>query len=378
MLRGFSKVIDQAASMVPAVLWSGDAMRAMKAVVARFPEVKAKTIGPVRLGIIGLELRLAPDAGQVDLCFPILREDRDVIVALAADETDGAWLREDPTWSGIARFCSHWADPASLAGQYVDLLWFELDVDGEERGGIPVPGVCIALKPEATKRLDPDGWCRLLDEVVEPLTGAPAHEATSAHFRHAMESVPPEAVVRFFGLMLSRGAGPVRFLMGDVPEKEMPSFLRTIGWPGEADALAAGFAELRTREGRLVRPGLNSIQYDVYAGRVLPRLGLECTLDRDGQTENGIRELEFLDALVERGLCGAEKRDALLCLPGETVEPHDGICLLGHARQVHHVKLVADPEGFREAKAYYGRALAVRPLPGTAPRPAGAPVHAAV
>ena len=95
MLRGFTHVIDQAAAHVPAVLWSVDAVREMKALVERFPEVRMRSIGPPRLGIIGLELRLGA-SGQVDLTFPVLREDRDVIVAMGCAPDDGAWMRGQP------------------------------------------------------------------------------------------------------------------------------------------------------------------------------------------------------------------------------------------------------------------------------------------
>jgi hypothetical protein len=359
MLNGFTKVIDQAAAHVPAILWSPRAMRDMRAVVERFPCVKGKTIGPVRLGIIGMELRLAAGAAQVDLTLPILREDRDAIVALGRDQEDGAWIHAHPVWSRIWRFCCRWADPSTAVGEHVDLLWFEFDVEETAAPGLPVPGIFIGFKPESTARADAATWRQVLHEVVDGLTGTAPSAELLDHFEGALAALPRGAYVRFFGLMLSRGAEAVRFVIGGLGRAELPGLLAAVGWPGDADAAAERVLEA-TGEGLV--PDAHSLQYDVCSAGVLPRIGIECALDRGPQTEGHFVEREFLQRLVDRSLCDADKRDALLALPGETVAPYDGICILGHARQVHHLKLVLDNEAVREAKAYYGRSLVVRRL----------------
>lgn len=370
MLRGFTKVIDQAAAHVPAVLWPPQAMRDMKSVVERFPGVKGKTIGPVRLGIIGMELRLAAGAGQVDLTLPILREDRDAIVALGRDEEDGAWMHAHPVWSRIWRFCCHWADSATAAGQHVELLWLEFDVLETAAPGLPVPGIFIGFKPESTARADAATWRQLLHEVVEDLTGDAPSADTLGHLERSLAALPPGAYVRFFGLMLSRGAEAVRFVIGGLGRAELPALLEAIGWPGDAGQAAGWVGEVAADS---LAADAHSLQYDVGAAGVFPRIGVECALDREPQNAGHFVERELLQRLVDRSLCDAQKRDALLALPGETVAPYDGICILGHARQVHHLKLVLDAEAVREAKAYYGRSLVVRRLDPAAGAPTASP-----
>ncbi len=74
-------------------------------------------------------------------------------------------------------------------------------------------------------------------------------------------------------------------------------------------------------------------------------------------------ERGFLEHLVEQGLCTPEKLDALLHLPGQTLEPRPAANLrVGLARRVHHVKIAFDGERPVQAKAYYWRSLIFQPL----------------
>jgi hypothetical protein len=362
MLLGLTSVIDQAAKDVPEVLWSPSAVANMRSVAQRFPEVRTRTIGAARLGILGLEFRLASGVDQVDLTFPVLREDRDVIVAMGRDKAAGAWLREDPVWERIWQFCCRWADPETLLGQHVSLLWFELDVKGQHpERELPVPGIFIGFNPETTIHVVVEAWGQILADVLTSLTGSPPGQTIRDSFELSVRSLPVGAFVQYIGLMLSRGGGIVRFVIGNLSGAEMPRYLETVGWPGEPGALADTLEGLTTSSGRCLHPGARTLQFDV-GGDVLPRIGLEYALDRSVQVDRRVKETAFLQHLVERDLCAPEKRNALLTLPGETVAPWGDICHLGHVRQIHHVKVALELERPLEAKAYYGRALVIRKL----------------
>ncbi|MBW3570477.1 MAG: hypothetical protein KY467_05180, partial [Gemmatimonadetes bacterium] len=100
-------------------------------------------------------------------------------------------------------------------------------------------------------------------------------------------------------------------------------------------------------------PQLGMLHVDVLEGALLPRLGLEYTLERSPQVHGGIAEGAFLDRLVECGLCAPERRDALQAWPGYEVHT------LRHelwpswlVRRVNCIKLVYEPGREPQAKAY--------------------------
>lgn len=363
MLFRLTHTIDQAAEDIPPLLWSRAAVGQMKSVVERFPEIQARTIGPARLGVIGLEFRLAPGAEQVDLTFPILSEDRDVIVNLGRDPKHGSWLREEPMWQRIWQLCCRWADETTLLGRHVKLLWLELDVNHETgaEGTLPAPGIFVGFTPQTTVEASHETWRRMLSDVLSLLTGQAPQPALLGHFERCLRALPEGAVVQYAGLMLSRGGDTVRFVFADVAEPDLPAFLSTIGWPERADDLLEKLRAVTTSpEGERLHRGASTLQVDIGPAGILPRIGLEYQLDRSRQVERGIEERSFLERLVARSLCSAEKLEALLELPGRTLSTWRDLCLVGHSRQVHHVKLIIDSAGLSEAKAYYGQALAIQ------------------
>jgi hypothetical protein len=335
----------------------------MQATVERFPRIAARTIGPARLGVFGLELRLAPESDQVDLTFPILREDRDVIIALGESEEDGRWLHEDPVWRRVLGFCRRWADAGTLLGEHVELLWLELDVKGEAgEGGLPAPGVFVRFGPETTAHVSLETWRRILSEVLTSLTGHHPLAVLTTRFERCVCSLPANTFVQYIGLMLSRVGDTVRFVFSGFDEDDLPSFLETIGWPGEPAELRRHLEATTTAGRERLHRGASAAQVDIGPSGVLPSIGLEYVLDRSRQAEEGIQERAFLEHLAALGLTSEDKLQALLALPGRRIEPWNGLCLVGHSRLVHHVKLVLDPSGPKQAKAYYGRALVIQPL----------------
>jgi hypothetical protein len=365
MLYRFTQIIDEAAKDVPALLWPPSSVCKMKAVVERFPEVQARTIGPVRWGVFGLEFRLAQSAEQVDLTFPILAEDRDVIVRLGQDSSEGGWLREGPVWARVWELCRRWADMESLLGRHIKLLWLELDVDAKAtEESLPAPGIFVRFEPETTACSSRATWRRILSDVLLVLGGRAPQPALLENLELCLGSLPPGAFVQYVGLMLARGGDTVRFVFANLSEPDLPGFLEAVSWPGQPEGFLELLQDIATSKGERLHSGPSALQMDIGSPGVLPRLGIEYVLDRSAQIEQGIRELKFLEHLVERELCSAEKFAALLELPGRNLSVWRDLCLIGHSRQVHHIKLVFDSEKISEAKAYYGRALTIQRLTG--------------
>jgi hypothetical protein len=149
--------------------------------------------------------------------------------------------------------------------------------------------------------------------------------------------------------MLSRARQAVRVYLSRVPGAGVPGLLDDVGWP-EDEARATTRVLDALHEGA---PELGMLHLDVLEGALLPRLGLEYTLQRAPQVRGRIAEGAFVDRLVECGLCHPERRDALLGWPGYEVRT------LRHElwpswliRRVNCVKLVHEPGREPQAKAY--------------------------
>lgn len=376
MLHDMQSVIGDVSADVPERLWSPRAVGQMRSLVERFPATPNHQIGPVRFGVVGLEFRLAADAEQVDLSFPILKEDRDVIVALGDDPDEGSWMRDDPVWRRVLQLCRLWAEDPEIS-PYIKLLWLEMDVDegvepseGTDRSDVPPPGIFVGFHREVTTELSPAGWRRLASRTLATLTGTEPAAEILVRFERCRQSLPEGAFVQYAGLMLSRGADLVRFVFGDVAEDELPSFLATCGWPGDPEDLRRQLSDAATStDGERLHGGAAAVQFDIGRSSVSPRLGLEYVFDRSNQVEQGVEERPFLEHLVTLGLCSEEKLQEILELPGRRMEPWKNDCMIGHVRQVHHVKLVVLPDGVSEAKVYFWRSVSILQLEPDVDRP---------
>ncbi|MEM9553666.1 MAG: hypothetical protein AAGC60_05355 [Acidobacteriota bacterium] len=372
-----SSVIDQLALQTPDRLWPPDAVAGMKALVERFPTAETgPMIGAVRFGILGVELRLGEREVQVDLSMPILREDRDAILELAGHEEDGHWLREDLWWSRVHQLCRRWAEAGGLLHRHLEMLWLELDVlesdatqsDSEAQVGLPAPGIFVGFSRSAGGEADAPTRRQLLQEIVLVLTGEIPDPAVFEHLEVCVAALPEAARLQFFGLMLSRGSGVVRFVFAGLSAVEIRPFLETVGWPGNAEALERTLLGLLSDEDRRLLPDRAAVQIDVAARGVQSRLGLELPLDATTQRHQGrVAEERFLRRLADRGLCSAAKLEALLELPGRSLQSWGEVYRVGHTRQIHHIKLAVGGGGEIEAKAYYGRILTIENEPGAPP-----------
>ena len=161
---------------------------------------------------------------------------------------------------------------------------------------------------------------------------------------------PPGAAVPYAGIMLARARQAVRVYLSRVPGSAVPALLDAVGWPEDEARVTARV--LGAVDGGAA-PELGMLHLDVLEGALLPRLGLEYTLERKPQVRGGIAERAFVDRLVECGLCVPERRDALLAWPGYEVRT------LRHelwpswlVRRVNCIKLVHEPGREPQAKAY--------------------------
>ncbi len=284
-------------------------------------------------GLAALEVRLGPGVRPIDLSIRRLR----------ASPPFPAPERISPPH--LRPFLARWSAPDGPFAS-VSALWLELDLDPGS-GGVPpaVPSVKLPADAEIS-------W--LTDVLLPALHGAPpSHEQRRAiHRCHAAlaELALPGSILYVFSLR-ARGSDAVRLELFGLGPEEILRYLERVA-PGALPTVS-GVVPL------FVGVETVHLSFDVGGGgEILPRIGVEGSFPRLPEREP--RWLALLGRLVARGLCTAEKRDALLAWPGyDTVWTAPGrwpaatagmrgFC----ARSLSHVKVVCRPETAPEAKAY--------------------------
>lgn len=302
--------LDFAIPAPPSTLLAPAAYARARAVMARLPASMARCLY--------LECRLAPGPAS----------DRvDVTVGIAAAESDllrPADVGPDPVWNRLTAFARLWRQPGSGWRQRITRLWLEFDIGAEA-----APGVF----GELSEGEDPRAW----------------REYPPALAR-CDELLPLGAQVRYIGLFPTRGTSATRLCITGLANGAIASYLASIGWPGSTAALNRELDALRGAHSS----GVGIVDIDVETtGEIGPVVGLEYLCQRDSQTRHVFAETPFVDVLVARGLCTAERRRALGDFPRSryAVMPHELWESVLHQR-VNHIKVTFEHDAPREAKAY--------------------------
>ncbi|HEX2080405.1 MAG TPA: hypothetical protein VHG08_22070 [Longimicrobium sp.] len=300
-----------------------------------------------------LECRLREGPDPVDLIFRVEREGAEILAGRNPVISAGHLRGCGPAWEKVAALCGAWLDGRHPGWALVRHLWLELDLDAPAAPGappVPSPSVFLALEDDATVGMETVALLDVLCALLEPLAPGGMDADSRRRVRGVLERRPPGAAVPYAGIMLSRARQAVRIYLSRVDAQAVPGLLDRVGWPEDQARDAAGvLAEVAAGE----TPPLGMLHLDVLEGALLPRLGLEYTLERRAQVRGELVERAFLDRLVECGLCRPERRDALLAWPGYEVRT------LRHElwpswliRRVNCVKLVHEPDREAQAKAY--------------------------
>jgi hypothetical protein len=300
-----------------------------------------------------LECRLREGPDPVDLIFRVEREGAEILAGRHPGVDPGPLLACGPAWQAVAEFCHAWLDGAGPEWAPVQHLWLELDLDAPAVPGaapLPPPSVFVALDENVTAEMDTDALERLIARVVERLAPAAMDADTRARIRGVLDRRPPGAAVPYAGVMLSRPRQAVRVYLSRTAASCVPGLLHDIGWPEDQERMAAGAVAAMARAGA---PQIGMLHLDVLEGALLPRLGVEYTLERHAQIRGRVAEQAFLDALAGRGLVDPERRDALLAWPGyEVLTLRHELWPSLLARRVNCIKLVHEPDRLPQMKAY--------------------------
>lgn len=299
-----------------------------------------------------LECRLREGPEPVDLIFRVEREGAQILAGRHPGVDPEPLLACGPAWCAVADFCRAWLDGEGPAWACVQHLWLELDLDAPIPGGppLPPPSVFVALDENATAGMDTDALEALVARVVEPLAPAAMDGDTRARVRGVLARRPPGAAVPYAGVMLSRPRQAVRVYLSRTAAAAVPGLLHDVGWPEDQERMAAQAVATMARAGA---PEVGMMHLDVLEGALLPRLGVEYTLERHAQIRGRVAERAFLESLAKMGLVDPERRDALLAWPGyEVLTLRHELWPSLLARRVNCIKLVHEPDRLPQMKAY--------------------------
>lgn len=300
-----------------------------------------------------LECRLRDGPDPVDLIFRVEREGAEILAGRHPGVDPSRLLACGPAWRAVADLCRAWLDGADPAWARVRHLWLELDLDAPPHPGgpaLPPPSVFVALDDDATAAMGTAAVLSLLATVLEPLAPGAMEGDTRARVGALLDRRPAGAAVPYAGVMLARPRQAVRVYLSRVAGASVPRLLNEAGWPEDQGREATEAVAAMAAAGA---PEVGMLHLDVLEGALLPRLGVEYTLDRRTQIRGRVAEHAFLDALAARGLCGPERRDALLAWPGyELLTLRHELWPSLLARRVNCIKMVHEPDREPQMKAY--------------------------
>lgn len=314
----------------------------------------------------GFECRLGESAPRADFlaCIKVADGGREILAGQHATTDLPKTLFEHPAWQQVRQFSRRWADPNSILYEQADHVWIEFDVDGPPPN-IPVPSVFFGPKGiqsrigspvQSDVASHPHEW---ITETALPLVlGNFISPSAEQKLFECFDALPVDAEVFQIGVMLARKSEVVRLCVRNITPAQIPAYLTRLGWSGQEGRLRTLMTELSSCVGSI------NLNFDV-SDRILPKIGLECYFDIPQDT--WIKLEQFLDHLVQTGLCLSDKRDALLAYVGQSCESNyelwpdklryisrflNGKFLSTFFRTLHHIKIVYQPDSVLEAKAY--------------------------
>lgn len=241
-------------------------------------------------------------------------------------------------------------------------LWLEFDTT-KSSSEVSIPSVFLQTVPmriDSPKDIEKCKW--VTRKAMPYLEGKSVSEKLEKCFLDIVKKLPRGASVFHVASMLSRKSEGIRVVIKRINPDQIVSYLKSIGWTDKDDGLSKLLKELE-KFVDCIRLHIN-ISEDVD-----PKIGLECFISPD-QYNQGNGWTDFLDYLVEKGLCQPELRSVLLEFPGveqENPEYNFGLDYYipsvklpdkdfskAIVRYISHVKISYEPDKPIEAKAYTG------------------------
>ena len=247
-------------------------------------------------------------------------------------------------------------DPVGEPGRFlvgalarVPVLWLEYDVEGPMALPKPFAFACVqpefGQKPPGSRRASgasvDDEPLQLTWRALEAFQGGPVRPAIARTVSRCFEQLPDFAEVEHVASLACRGSDAVRMIIG-MPREEVGAYLERIGWPGS-----------RAQVEELTKTWLSYLHFaevNLDVGEsVGPTIGLALPFP---EKPHEPWAKEFLQRMVDAGLCTPEKREAILQWPGRERVPLTGHRWPSNLCRTIGAKLVVRPDAPVSVKVY--------------------------
>lgn len=331
-----------------------------------FTEIKnlASNLNDDLTSFFGFETRLMNPDARSDYLIAVsaLKGEREALVNLLEKGNLPKNFLNTSEWRQLHNFALDWINPKSEVHNKVLGLWLEFDT-AKPSSDRSIPSVFLQTVPmriDSQKDIEKCKW--ITRKAIPCLEGKPVSEKVEKCFIDVIRKLPKGASVFHVASMLSRKSEGIRVVIKRINPDQIVSYLKSIGWTDKDDGLSKLLKELK-KFVDCIRLHIN-ISEDVD-----PKIGLECFISPEKYNqENGWTD--FLEYLVEKGLCQPELRSVLLGFSGvEQENPEYNFNLDSYmpsvklpnkdfskaiVRYISHVKISYEPNKQIEAKAYTG------------------------
>ena len=313
---------------------------------------------------LGFECHLGDTKPRADWAFAIsgVGPDRQVFTKLLSEGNFPDVLLQTPEWKRISNFAKAWADKNSDLTDKIQCFWLEFDMPNE-KNDVPIPSIFFGPTKKYSniqeKNISQFKW--LTDTAIPILKGQDVPFQVKEKINDCLLKMPENTSLFQIGTMLSRENQSVRLHINKINPEQIIPYLQQIGYKENLEELVKLIDEIKDKADRFV------FSYDVTENGIGPRIGIELSYSSNLFQEEKRWE-DLLDYLVEKGICLAEKRDALINYTGieenqnfsgavlkpvsTSADYLDKINKSTIVRYINHVKIVYNPNKKLEAKAY--------------------------
>lgn len=270
----------------------------------------ASQLPPILRG--GFECRLSADDSQVDLqqCIQCDEKELDSVNKIIEKALSASKAADSPkdyvAWLRLQDFNAEWSKPDSFLRSHIIEIWLEFDIElnaNAPQPSLPLPSIFFGL-PQSS--LPASEAYRIAEKSLDLLMGRSAWKPWQNNLRRCFETCSGDVFISHIGVMLSRNSPALRVNIRRLQPNSLATYLRQILWPGAIDSIEELANQLFDWVDRI------TLCLDV-GERILPKIGLECTLLKQPQADACWST--FLDGLVALKICEPKKRQALLDWP---------------------------------------------------------------
>ena len=308
------------------------------------------------------ESRLGTSDARSDYCFAVssMNGEREHLKNLIKSRTFPETLLNQSEWQQIENFATVWADFDSVLNNKIRGIWFEFDTATSSSETL-VPSVFIHLlliRASSTNKTSKYNW--LTNRAIPLLIGKQLSDKAKKQILNCIQMLPQDAAIFQIGAMLSRATNNIRLVIKRIDTTQIIPYLISLGWSDKNDELSSLLKELNNYVSRIVLHIGVGEQID-------PKIGIECSFyPNQYHEEKGWSN--FLNYLMNKGLCLPEKQSALInftgigridskyeydqekCIPSVMLSEEGGSGAL--IRYISHIKITYQPNHPLEAKAY--------------------------